>query len=462
MEALMSARILIVDDDPDIRLSLHDRLLGLNYRVFQAASCAQAREILQKYELDLILLDLQLPDGEGLTVLDEVADLGESAEVIVVSAYGTVQKAVEAMKQGVSDFVTKPFCLTDLETRIKKTLEYRRLKREAASFRTGPQEFKHRIVGKSQKMTDCLQVCQRLAQTDTTVLIQGETGTGKEVLAHYIHASGRRADRPFVVLSCANFSAHLIEDELFGHEQGAFTGAMKLKQGKVELADGGTLFFDEIGELPPELQAKLLRFLEEKRYTRVGGNKERETDVRLIAATNRDLAAAVKKGLFRQDLYFRLNVYPVYLSPLRERREDISDLVHHFGDQMASRKPEKRFMIEDEALTVLMRYDWPGNIRELRNVVERAMVVATDGVIKPEHLLLNLDPSDKTLVAVKSYKEQMNEYERSILIAVLEQTGWNQTEAAKRLNLNRTHFIRLLNRHGLKVTRQIDRLSSSL
>jgi DNA-binding NtrC family response regulator len=455
----MSARILIVDDDPDIRLSLHDRLLGLGYRVFEAASCAQAREVLEKHELDLILLDLQLPDGDGLTILEEVRNLGESAEVIVISAHGTIQKAVEAMKQGIFDFVTKPFCLLDLEGRIKKTLDYRRLKREAASFRTGPQEFKHRIVGKSQKMTECLEICQRLAQTNTTVLIQGETGTGKEVLAHYIHARSQRANRPFVVLSCANFSEHLIEDELFGHEQGAFTGAVKLKQGKVELADGGTLFFDEIGELPNELQAKLLRFLEEKQYNRVGGNKERETDVRLIAATNRDLATAVRKGLFREDLYYRLNVYPILLPPLRERREDIPDLVHHFWGQMATRQPEKGFIIEDEALTILMQYHWPGNVRELRNVVERAMVLATDGVIKSEHLLLPIHTPSRVLMAVKSHKEQMNEYERSLLLSVLEQTGWNQTEAAKRLNLNRTHFIRLMNRHGLRVTRRIDRLT---
>jgi DNA-binding NtrC family response regulator len=299
----LSARILIVDDDPTIRLALRDRLASLGHRVSEAASCAQAREVIKTHELELVLLDWQLPDSCGGALLDEITKLGESVEVIVITAFGSIPTAVESVRRGAFDYVSKPFDFTDLEARVDKALECRRLKREAASFRAGlTADLTRRVVATSSHMVACLETAKRLAATETTALILGETGSGKGVLAHVIHTLSPRADKPFVVVSCANFSEHLVDDELFGHERGAFTGATELKRGKVELADGGTLFFDEVGELSRSLQAKLLRFLEERLFTRVGGTKEREADVRMIAATNRDLVQAVQQGAFRDVL----------------------------------------------------------------------------------------------------------------------------------------------------------------
>ncbi|HEX9757495.1 MAG TPA: sigma-54 dependent transcriptional regulator [Nitrospiria bacterium] len=447
----MSGRILIVDDDPDIRLTLRDRLVGQGYRVFEANSCAEMRELFNHHEFDLVLLDLQLPDGDGLKMLDEMTHLRESTEIIMISAFGTIPKAVEAMRKGITDFVAKPFDFLDIETRIKKSLDFRRLKREAEGFQTERLRRPKLVPGKSKAMKECLDVCQRIAPTDTTVLLLGETGTGKEVLAHHIHGNSSRANKPFVVISCTNFSENLVEDELFGHEQGAFTGANKFRQGKVELADEGTLFFDEIGELPRELQCKLLRFLEHKTYTRVGGNKERETDVRLIAASNRDLATEVRKGNFREDLFYRLNVYPILLPPLRDRIEDIPDLANHFLKEVSTKQCRNASNIDEKALGVLKSYHWPGNIRELRNVIERATVLANNGTIQPQHLF-PLETSGKSNVSKScgSLKEKVEQFEKSLIFSALEETNWNKAEAARRLEINRTHFFRLLDRYNIQ------------
>jgi len=446
-----SARILVVDDDATIRLTLRDRLVSFGHRVFEAASCAQARGALRTHELDLVLLDWQLPDGGGMVLLDEITRLGESIEVIVITAYGTIPAAIESIRRGAFDFVTKPFEFVDFDARIERAIECRRLKREAASFRAElTADLTRRVVATSPEMVACLEAARRLAATDTTALILGETGTGKGVLAHYLHAMSPRADKPFVVISCTNFSEDLVDDELFGHERGAFTGAHELKRGKVELADGGTLFFDEIGELSRALQAKLLHFLEERNFTRVGGTTEREADVRVIAATNRDLSQEVNRSVFREDLYYRLNVFPITLPPLREHREDIPDLVHCFLRELADEQSRKGFIIQNDAVQMLMRHDWPGNVRELRNVIERATVLSPDGVIRLEHLP-PLTSSFNASVEIGNYKERMTAYEKALLLATLERTDWNQAEAARRLGLNRTHFIRMMRRHGLRI-----------
>ncbi len=446
-----SARILVVDDDPTIRMTLRDRLVSLGHRVFEAASCAQTRDALRTHELDLVLLDWQLPDGGGMVLLDEITKLGESIEVIVITAYGTISAAVESIRHGAFDFVTKPFEFADFEARIERAQECRRLKREAASFRAErTADLTKRIVATSPSMAACLEAAGRLAATDTTALILGETGSGKGVLAHYIHAMSPRADKPFVVISCTNFSEHLVDDELFGHERGAFTGAHELKRGKVELADGGTLFFDEIGELSRSLQAKLLHFLEERSFTRVGGTKEREADVRVMAATNRDLSQEVKRSAFREDLYYRLNVFPITLPPLREHREDIPDLINCFLRELADEQSRKGFVIRNDAVQMLMRHDWPGNIRELRNVIERATVLSADGVIRLEHLPPLTTPLNAS-IEIGTHRERMAACEKALLLATLERTDWNQAEAARRLGLNRTHFIRMMRRHGLRI-----------
>lgn len=445
----MSARILIVDDDPSIRLSLSDRLRKSEYRILEAESCSKAREILKRCELDLVLLDLQLPDGDGLAMLDEISRLGESLEVIVITAHGSIEKAVEAMRRGAQDFLQKPFELVDMEARIQKTLNHRRLKRDTVSIQVGQTEAFMRggVVGTSKLMKKCLEDCWRLAQTDTTALVTGETGTGKEVLAYLIHTNSKRSSRPFIPISCANFNEQLIDDELFGHEAGAFTGASKLRVGKVELADGGTLFLDEIGELPFELQAKLLRFIEARTYTRVGGNKEREADVRIVAATNRNLESEIKKGKFREDLFYRLNVFPVQIPPLRERREDIPDLADNFLSQMVV-KQSRRLTMTPEALDLLLKYDWPGNIRELRNVIERATVITADNNIKVSDLPPLLPVYNSPSTVAGTYQEQMAQFRSRILLSALKESGGNRTEAAKKLGIHRTDFIRKLRSLG--------------
>lgn len=441
----MSARILIVDDDSGYRFSLRDYLAHLGYRIVEAGSCAEARQIFKSRELDLILLDLQLPDGDGLALLDEITQMGDAVEVIMISGHGTIEKAVQAMQKGACDFVPKPGEMSDLVARIKKALELRGLKRRSAG---GTDRFTPPIVGKSKQMTACLEACRRLAQTDTAVLLLGETGTGKEVLARYLHLVSPRGDGPFVAVSCANFTEQLIDDDLFGHESGAFTGAHKVKQGKVESADGGTLFLDEIGEMPYSLQAKLLRFLETHTYTRVGGVKERETDVRVVAATNRNLQAETKEGRFRPDLFFRLNVYSLYIPPLREWKEGIPDLVGHFLSQVACKQSRNGFTIAPDALERLMEYHWPGNVRELRNVIERATVISTDGTIGESDLpLLADDPKE---APQGRYHEQLLEYQKQILLSALRECNGNRTEAARRLGLHRTDFQRRIRDLGLQ------------
>jgi DNA-binding NtrC family response regulator len=448
-----SARVLVVDDDPSIRLALRDRIASLGHRVFEAASADETRELLKTRELDLVLLDWQLPDGGGMTLLDDIVKLGESIEVIVITAYGTIPAAVESIRRGAFDFVAKPFEFEDFEARIKKALECRRLKREAVSFRAERQsDFAKRVVATSRKMVECVEAARQVAGTETTALLLGETGTGKGVLAHYIHAASLRSEKPFVVLSCTNFSEHLVDDELFGHERGAFTGANELKRGKVELADGGTLFFDEIGELPRTLQAKLLRFLEDRRFTRVGGTTDREADVRVIAATNRDLVQEVKRGAFREDLYYRLHVFPITLPALRDHREDLPDLIACFLRELGEEQSRKGFAIQPEAVRLLMKHDWPGNVRELRNVLERATVLSPDGEIRAEHLP-PLTPSPIVCPDNGTHKERMAAYEKALVLAALERTQWNQSEAARKLGLNRTHFIQIMHRHEIRISK---------
>lgn len=447
----MSARILILDDDQYIRASLRDRLISLGYSVLEAESCSEARRILLSHELDLVLLDLQLPDGDGLMMLDEITRMDELLEVIIITAHGSIERAVEAMKRGAHDFLQKPFESGDMEVRIKRALDLLRLKRDTTALQAGRTEELERnpVVAANKGMKECLKECSRLSQSDTTVLILGETGTGKEVLVRLIHEKSQRRHRPFMAISCANFTEELINDELFGHERGAFTGATTLRRGKVELADGGTLFLDEIGELPMALQAKLLRFLEERKYNRLGSERERETNVRVIAATNRDLIQAIKKKRFRDDLFYRLNVFTIQIPPLRERREDIPALVDHFLLRMAGRQG-RRFSITPEALQLLMEYHWPGNVRELRNVIERATLIAEESSIWPEDLP-RLDPVAGSVGAGQgTYEEQVAAFERQLVLNALDKCGGSRTKAAERLGLYREDLHRKIRRLGIK------------
>ena len=338
---------------------------------------------------------------------------------------------------------------------VEKDCEHCNLKREAVVLPTA-REVETTVIGGSKEIVECLELAQQLANTDRRVLILGETGTGKEVIARYIHAKSRRAEGLFLAVSCTNLSAELAESELFGHERGAFTGASHQKLGKVDLAHGGTLFFDEVGDAPPIIQAKILRFLETGEYERLGSNKNRQSDVRIIAATNRDLLEDVKNGKFRKDLFYRLNVIKIMLPPLRDRKQDIPSLAKHFLAEIAMKtKSPEPYMLMDEAMDALMTYDWPGNIRELRNVIDRATVLCDSGLVRAKHLQLTADENSTTGNGCTchrgpaTYHTQIAQCEKKILIEALKASNGNKNEVARRLALHRTHLMKKLKSHGI-------------
>lgn len=454
-----SARILIVDDDPEIRISLRDWFVDKGTELFEAATCKEAREALAKYSIDLVLLDIHLPDGNGIEMLPDIIGQEEPPEVIMITSHPSIEKAVEAMKQGAWDFVKKDFwSQKDLELKFSRALDHHRIKREASVWRAS-HASDVTIIGKSPRFQQCLAICKQLAQTDHRVLILGETGTGKEVLARYIHAQSRRAQGPFIAIPCTNLPESLAESELFGHERGAFTGASSSKPGKVDLADGGVLFLDEIGDAPLSIQAKLLRFLQTNQYQRLGGIKDRTADVRIIAATNHNLSEDVKNRTFREDLFYRLNVVQVTVPALRERTDDIPGLIDHFLAYLGTlaRVP---FSISDEAVSALMKHHWPGNIRELRNVIERATAFCRGGLVRKEDLQLEptqTNSSNRDLLEAKCechdqagpLDKTLLECEKKIITAALRETGWNQKKAAEILGRNRTNLNRRISRLGL-------------
>jgi DNA-binding NtrC family response regulator len=369
-------RILVVEDEKLIRMTLRDRLQKVGYRVLEAGTGAAALELLD--DTDLVLLDLKLPDASGIDVLRQIRERNLDLAVILMTAYSSIDSAVEAMKLGAFDYLNKPVNHDDLLARIRKALETTDLRREVRRHR-GEQERLYgvaNIVGRSRPMQNVLVLVRKVAESAaSTVLIQGDSGTGKDLVAKAIHYSSDRRDKPFMNITCSALAETLLESELFGHEKGSFTDARQAKKGLLELAEGGTVFLDEIGDMGLQLQAKLLRFLEEKTFKRVGGVRDIRVDVRVIAATNRDLERAVRESQFREDLYYRLKVIPIFLPALHERKEDIPDLVRHFVDQFNREFKKNTECLTAEAMDCLVRYDWPGNVRELRNVIERTMIL---------------------------------------------------------------------------------------
>jgi two-component system, NtrC family, response regulator AtoC len=438
---MSSPTILVVDDEPLIRWSLTSRLTDEGYRVIEAETAAQA---LQRHRdgVDLVLLDYRLPDSDGLSVLRAIKSANPDTLVILLTAVSSVDTVVEAMKAGAHHYANKPFNLDEIVLLVEKALETTRLRREVRALRaTQAQPYSlDRIVGQSDSMAGVRTLLKKIAASPaSTVLLTGESGTGKDLAAKVIHYASDRATKPFMNITCSALPETLLESELFGHERGAFTGADRQKRGLLESAEGGTVFLDEIGEMVPLLQAKLLRFLEEKSFKRVGGATDLHVDVRVIAATNRQLQDEVRHGRFREDLYYRLNVLPVALPSLRQRPEDIPPLVNYYVDSY-NREFRKRIRrVAPDAMERLKAYSWPGNVRELRNAVERAMLLADgDELTTAEFQVAGLGASKLSeAVALPATGVDLEQLEQSLVVQALERSGWNQTKAATLLGLNR-------------------------
>jgi two-component system, NtrC family, response regulator AtoC len=382
----MSATILVVDDEENARRMLDSFLTSQGYEVLLAPTLADARTHLVNSSADIILLDVKLPDGYGPSLLDDTSALDIRPPVILITAYGDIDMAVDAMKNGAHDFLQKPIQLGQLHKSIQRAEEIVAIRRELFHLRSTQQEGIHQIISKSMAMRKLLAAAQRAATASVSVLITGETGTGKEVIARAIHNMGPRSKEPFIAENCAAIQPTVLESELFGYEAGAFTGADKRKNGLIEVADKGILFLDEIASMPLDMQAKLLRALEERSFRRVGGTKEIKVDVQILAASNRNLSTMIREGTFREDLYYRFKVLDLHIPPLRERKEEIPDLVGLFIHQLNPKMGLNIIDISQRAMEALMVHDWPGNIRELRNVIERAMIFCDEEMIDLQHL----------------------------------------------------------------------------
>lgn len=438
--------ILIVDDELVVRDSLTKWFRQDNYRVDAAEDAQKALKLMEKGPWDVILLDIRMPGKDGMELLRELREIDKNSAIIMVTAFATVETAVLALKQGAFDYVTKPIDPDHLSHLVESALKQKRLEEENIRLREHISDISHAdvIVGETPQMQRVLELARAVAQTDTTVMIRGESGTGKELIARAIHANSARRYFPLIAVNCGAVAETLLESELFGHERGAFTGAQFRRKGKLELADGGTLFLDEVGTISPKMQVELLRVLESKQFTRVGGNEIISSDFRVICATNRDLESAVKQGTFREDLYYRLNVFSIIVPPLRDRRADIPHLTRHFVQKYARMMNKSIQEIEPEALDLLVRYDWPGNIRELENVIERAMVLSTPPAIRKHDL-----PFQSSSI-VTAENETLSAVERAHIVRVLEQMGWNITRAAETLGIDRVTLYNKIAKYDLK------------
>jgi DNA-binding NtrC family response regulator len=444
--------ILVVDDEPLIRWSLSERLNAEGYHVLEADTGAAALEQLRE-GVDLVLLDYKLPDTDGVSVLRKIKESDQDILVILLTAYATVDTAVEAMKRGAHHVANKPFNLDEIAAMVERALETTRLRREVRHLRANaarPYSLE-KIVGNSPDIIALRHMVVKVATSAaSTVLLTGESGTGKDLVAKVIHYASDRASRPFMNITCSALPEQLLESELFGHERGAFTDARQQKRGLFETADAGTIFLDEIGEMTPALQSKLLRFLEEKTFKRVGGLSDVRVDVRVIAATNRDLEEEVKAGKFREDLFYRLQVMPILLPPLRERRGDVPLLASYFIDRF-NREFRKRVRgLSPAAADALQQYQWPGNIRELRNAIERAMLLIDREWLEPDNFTTLTRTVTPTQFRLPPEGVNLEDVERQLLTQALERAGGNQTQAAHLLGINRDQVRYRLEKFGLK------------
>jgi DNA-binding NtrC family response regulator len=444
-----SAGVLVVDDEFSVRDSLTGWFRKDGYRVECAANGNEALERLQQTPFDVVLVDIKMPGMDGLELQRRIHDLLPQTIVIIITAYASVETAVQALKEGAYDYVTKPIDPDELSHMVRRATEQRRIAAENVRLREHVEQLSMptTIVGDSEAMRKVLELVRSVAETDATVLIRGESGTGKELVAQTIHANSKRRYFPIVPVNCGALPESLLESELFGHERGAFTGAQYRRKGKIEMADRGTLFLDEVGTISLRTQVELLRVLETKEFTRLGGNKPIEVEFRVVCATNQDLEALVAAGTFREDLYYRLNVVSIHVPPLRERREDVPALAQHFLERYARQMNRPFRELDSRALDLLVRYDWPGNVRELANAVERALVVGSPPTVRATDLPVHLngggepsaDPADK-----------LSDVERAHIIRILDRNGWNITRSAATLGIDRVTLYNKIKKYGLR------------
>ena len=459
----MRAKILIVDDDRDILLGLENRITWMGHEPVTADNGKDALRLIEQGEVDLALLDLELPFLSGLEILERVRGASPSERqtekgasttnttplIIILTAFGTIERAVHAMQLGAFDFLTKPFNADHLTVVINKALATLALHRQVDVLRQEVDDRYDHLVGTNAKMATQLTIAKQAAQSDVTVLLLGETGTGKEVVARAIHRWSPRRSKPFVAINCAALPEHLLENELFGHEKGSFTGAVKREPGKIEMAEGGTVFLDEIGDMPLPLQTRLLRVIQDQNFYRVGGTQPVRINVRFVAATNKNIRHAIQEGTFREDLYYRLAVITVTLPPLRERIDDVPALARHFLNRAVKAGVHRSCALSDNATRALQQYQWPGNIRELENVLMRAVILCPEDTLEPSYLHLADSPYSSATEAETGspslhYHESMDTYSRKIIEEALRRNGWNQTKAAEELGLQRTYLTKLL------------------
>jgi len=448
--------ILIIDDEETQRNILNGYLHKKGFKVYSASSGTEGIDIAKKNLIDILLSDYKMPDRTGLEVLEEVKRLNPEISFVIITAFGTVENAVKAMRLGAYDYISKPIDLDELDLLIERIIETKNLKSEIKLLRSQLQDkFKiDSIISNSPKMNEVLSIASRAAESKATILITGESGTGKEVLAKAIHFASTRKDKPFIAVNIPALPETLLESELFGHEKGAFTGAEKLKKGRFELADKGTIFLDEIGDVPLNLQVKLLRVLQEQKIERLGSTESIDIDVRIITATHQNLESKVKDGSFREDLFYRLNIVSISIPPLRERREDILPMIEHFIIYYANENGKGKIEISKEAVDLLMKYNYPGNVRELENIIERAVVLCRDNIITVNDISDTVKGFKKESSLKDSFtgtlNEQVEALEKKLIYDALAKSGGNQTLAAKLLGLTERNIRYKIQKYGIK------------
>lgn len=445
--------VLVVDDEP-IVLETFKAILDGQFKVLTAGSGKEALEKIAKESISLVFLDIIMPDMDGMQILRRIKEYDENPSVIMATATDSARIAVEAIQLGACNYITKPFDAEEVIAVAERAIEREKLLKEVAYFRSQREEIKFdNIVGKSRKMREIYGLVEKVSKNNATILISGESGTGKELIARAIHFNSFRKHKPFIAINCASIPENLLESELFGHEKGAFTDAANQKLGMFELSNEGTIFLDEISGLKLEMQAKLLRVLEEKEIKRLGGTKIIKVDIRIISATNIDLKQAIQDGKFRHDLYYRLNVVPIHLPPLRERREDIHLLVEHFFKVYNQAFRKRIEGVTKEALEYLINYDWPGNIRELKNIIERLAALKDEGIVTPKDLPFDIfikSSLDKKFQIQGVFKDACKDFEKQYIEAVLERVGGSQIKAAKILGIHRNALFNKMKSLGLK------------